>query len=142
MTRQRRRQLLVDRGPVNRADTRALGRPMSQQKGSQVETWSAVYKSCARLVNMSLTTLLPHAEADPMTLEKCLQVDETSLSALLDHHLLLHIATGPALDEVVTNSDGKNLRAWHCLVSETASHLLRSEIYRLDRVASATPLRR
>ena len=70
------------------------------------------------LVNTSLT-LLPHAEAaDPVALVNSLQVDETRPEASWDlNHLLLHLATGPVLEIVVTSGDGEGLKAWHSLVA-------------------------
>ena len=79
-------------------DTRAQGRPITfNGEDGKRSDWNVAFRSYARLVNTSLATLVPYADAtDPVAPANTLQVDETILPASLDfYHLLLHqVVTG------------------------------------------------
>ena len=99
-------------------DTLALGRPTSLNgDDAKWSGWSVVVRSFEELVKTSLTTLLPHAEPDPVALVNSLQVDQTVLAASLDRYLLLLRLTAGLTDKNVVTSDGEGLKARHSLVA-------------------------
>ena len=106
-------------------DTQNLGRP-SQFNGtdSAWRDWSVVFRSYAALVHPALKDEVQRVErlSTAETNAGLLEGEQVQASTDLNH-LLVHSASGPALDRVVNAGSAEGLRAWQLLVERYDPHI-------------------